>query len=413
MNVKTSNPISINKVTSSCGKKCNTDGNVGDECLSVSPDNKMSSILRHSTESVVSVGREIIKNFMLPVDRVGVIPVFWCANESAVHTMSAECLVIDMKSCTIEKAKDCKNRIANTSEPSDSDLIVWASKINLFDMSFLNMLTDNPISIMAMNCSQDCAKLIFTFYKELMSEDEPMDYSEIGANMTVLEKIRSNQLKKDNPVYNDALKMARVLGCKVIVDALLKSGRSFPERDVMKFLGERNPEVLRPIPYIIIPNLPSKTKQPIRIPKRLKGKVIVYDGEFDEVGALSPKAVCWTEDEDERMDDDENNNMVISTASYVVLRKLFDKVRNPSCIVFVNVAPVAVCSMIDFYYNIIMIGNTLNVVNLWTLEFMEDMRKTMKKTADACGAEEFAVALSRSRDKLAKIGTRMRTIYNM
>ncbi|RUS68794.1 hypothetical protein EGW08_023447 [Elysia chlorotica] len=167
----------------------------------------------------------------------------------------------------------------------------------------------------------------------------------------------------------------------------------------MRFLGEQKPAVVQPIPYVIIPTLSSKVRQQIRISKRFKGKVVVYDGEFNEVGPLSPKAVCWTDEEDGCPQNDDND-MATPTAAYVVLRKLFAVVRNPSCIVFVNVTPVAVCAMIDFYNNIIMKGSTLNVVILWTLEFMDDMKRIMMKVADACGAEEFALALRRSRDSV-------------
>jgi len=356
------------------------------------------------------------------------IPVYLDTKNPARRRYPANTVVMNYEDKTVTRT---------SSSPSANDPAVTAvpkpemkvSSLQIKDMSAVKAASARPSAIVIYAPNEDVTpqmvRVIFNYYRELFRS--PKDSEGRRPQNILVDRFRTIKVNLKDPKPYTMYRLATLLGASVFTRAITMDGDTAPERTavalISKEFGLVGNEEDKSVPYAVIPRV--KNRADLVIPRGLgknRGRIVYVDmGEgLGEVGVvnfgklrrrplknpikmvnsmISKTSSSSSTPSLEALEEGEGCGCdappKIPVAVLMSLTRLSAAHPDPSGLIFMNVSPTAVVSMLAFYQALFNGDDPGN--DLWVLNQpgMEDIRFAFLTLASACGAEEFETTIRR------------------
>ena len=252
-------------------------------------------------------------------------------------------LMVNVDSTEISIATGCNNG----DNKGNSEMIVKGYQSgNMVDMIRLktHLNKTKPDSIFFLNVTPESVWVIFQFYNELLCQGDE------NAKGSVTDSMRTSKADFKLDDNYELYSLGAALGANIFLDAMQTEEDTLPEVSMTKTLIERKKEFgASKVPYLVLARSDDDYVLPVLPTVTIDGK----DGSIrTHEPTFSLKKMFKTRSHDSIIAKIPEVKFMF-WATYVNLSHLYDRMKNPSMVIFKNVEPSAVLGMINFYDKIV------------------------------------------------------------
>lgn len=257
--------------------------------------------------------------------------------------------------------------------PASYSSIRKVSPIVLFNFKTIAFEDKTPRFVVFRGYREDLIKIIFDFYTELLGLAQRVPGQNIFATVDWL----CQKFNVKNDSHYGLIEMATVLNASVLLSVLLTK-EQHPENKIPRLLIEDVRPALfsKPVPFCIVPTLEKKedfiipgdflkvlskrdlSKSVVVVDPHRSGKQIDFMsfGSFKETRKWPPRLmfrdkVSKTDENDKSKK--EGSLMYMHKAVYIQLKHLYQFHRDPSIVLFLNICPAVLHTMLGYYTQLI------------------------------------------------------------
>ncbi len=349
------------------------------------------------------------------------IPVYVDNKKPVRRKYPANTVVVNYADKTVSRTPSDSNDPTTTAIPKPE---MKVSSLQIKDMSAIKAVSMRPKAIVIYNPNNEVApqvvRVIFDYYRELFRS--PKDEDGRRPENILVDRFRVIKVDLKEPKSYTLYRLATLLGASIFTRAITMEGDTAPERTVVNLIGKEfglvGDEEEDGVPYAVIPRVKNRDK--MVIPKGLgknRGSIVYVDmGEgLGEVGTVNFGKLKRTPLKNPiKMMIAATKTTTAETAlaekggscgydapprlprvALMSLTGVRDVHPDPTGLIFMNVSPTAVVSMLAFYQALFNGGDPGN--DLWVMNKpgMEAIKFAFLTLASACGAEEFETTIRR------------------